>query len=605
MIRERKAKSQVLNGGRGDVYETHPEKQASALPGARAEHEGEAKGADIVVTILEKMGVEFIFGYSGGAILEVYDELFKDHRKKITLIKPAHEQHAGHAAQGYARATGRPGVVLVTSGPGVTNTITPAADAKLDSCGIVIIAGQVPTFFMGTDAFQETDAIGTSFPHVKHSYQVFHTEDLTRVFKEAFHLVGTGRKGPVLIDLPKDVQQRKVVPDYDAPMDLPDYQPPLTAAIERLEQAADAINKAKKPLLYVGGGVVESDAAAELRAVAEKAQIPVTTTILGLGAFPHPHPLSLHFLGMHGSVVGNYAADRCDLLIAVGARFDDRVTGKKDEFAKSAKIIHIDVDPAEINKNKKADIAIVADAKNALADLLPLMKEKEHHKWLHELREVENRYPITYKDVDNAIMPQLAIQLLHQITEGKAIITTGVGQHQMWAGQYYHLKQARRFISSGGLGTMGFGAPAAIGAQVGKPDDLVIDIDGDRSFNMTLQALEMATAYNLPVKFFIINNEGDGMVVQWQDKFYRGNYAASKSRSPDFVKIAEGYGVCGRKVTQKGELAKAIEEMATYKGPYLLDVRVPPAEVFPMIPSNKTFRDILVDPAVFNGNPSF
>ncbi|MDA1137406.1 MAG: biosynthetic-type acetolactate synthase large subunit [Planctomycetota bacterium] len=586
------------NSSNGDVYELRSKDTGGDAAGG--ELEGSVKGADIVVTTMEHLNVEHIFGYSGGAILEVYDELFKEHRKKIKLLKPAHEQHAGHAAQGYSRVTGKPGVVLVTSGPGVTNIITAAADAKLDSGGIVILAGQVPTYFMGTDAFQETDAVGTSFPHVKHSYQVMEPEGLVSALKEAFHLAGTGRKGPVLVDLPKDVQQMKTIPNYDTEVNLPQYNASPRPSLARLEEAADAINAAKRPLLYVGGGVTESDASDDLRALVEKAQIPVTTTILGLGTFPHPHPLSTHFLGMHGSYGGNYAADRCDLLIAVGSRFDDRVTGKKDEFAKGAKIIHIDIDPAEIDKNKKADIPIISDAKTALVELLPLVKEREHPEWLKELQDIQEKYPTTFKDCDDAIMPQHAIELLHQITEGKAIITTGVGQHQMWSAQYYHLDRPRRFVTSGGLGTMGFGAPAAIGAQVGKPNDLVVDIDGDRSFNMTLGAMEMATAYDLPVKFFILNNEADGMVVQWQDKFYGGLYAASKSRSPDFVKIADGYGVKGKQVTRKADLAAAIEEMVTYKHAYLLDIRVPSTEVYPMIPSNKTFNDIIVDPAVFN-----
>ncbi len=582
----------------GDVYEHRAKKAGSDA--ANGELEGSVKGADIVVTTMEHLDVEHIFGYSGGAILEVYDELFKEHRSKIQLLKPAHEQHAGHAAQAYSRVTGKPGVVLVTSGPGVTNIITAAADAKLDSGGIVILSGQVPTFFLGTDAFQETDAVGTSFPHVKHSYQVMEPEDLTPAIKEAFHLAGTGRKGPVLVDLPKDVQQAKIIPDYDTETDLPQYDKSPRPAVAGLEEAADAINAAKRPLFYVGGGVTESDASEDLRALAEKAQIPVTTTILGLGTFPHPHSLSTHFLGMHGSYGGNYAAYRCDLLIAVGTRFDDRVTGKKDEFAKGAKIIHIDIDPAEIHKNKTADIPIISDAKTTLAELLPLVKEKEHPEWLKELHEIKEQYPTTFKDSDDVIMPQHAIELLHQITEGQAIITTGVGQHQMWSAQYYHLDRPRRYVTSGGLGTMGFGAPAAIGAQVGMPDDLVVDIDGDRSFNMTLGAMEMATVYDLPVKFFILNNEADGMVVQWQDKFYNGLYAASKSRSPDFVKIAEGYGVKGRKVTQKEDLAVAIEEMVAYKHAYLLDIHVPATDVYPMIPSNKTFNDIIVDPNVFS-----
>ncbi len=583
----------------GDVYETPPEPKKASVDTIPATTVADVKGAEIVVNVLEQLGVEYVFGYSGGAILEVYDELFKDHRKKITLVKPAHEQLAGHAAQGFSRVSGKVGVVLVTSGPGLTNTITPMADAKLDSGAIVVIAGQVPTFFIGTDAFQETDAFGTTLPHVKHSWQVLKTEELARVLREAFHLCESGRKGPVLIDIPKDVQQRKAAPNYDALLDLPGYKPTLRPHARQIEQAAEAINQAKKPLLYVGGGVTESDAWPELRALAEKAQIPVTTTILGLGTFPNPHPLSCHFLGMHGTVVGNYAADRCDLLIAVGARFDDRVTGKKDEFAKGAKIIHVDIDPAEINKNKKADIPIISDARTALKELLPLVKTAEHATWVYELDEVAKKYPLTYKDEDGVIKPQYAIQTLHRVTEGKAIIATGVGQHQMWAAQYYPVDRPRRFVTSGGLGTMGFGAPAAVGAQFAAPGELVIDIDGDRSFNMTCTALEMTTCYDQPTKFFIVNNESDGMVVQWQDKFYRGNYAATKTRSPEFVKIAEGYGVAGRKITKKADLAKGIEEMITHKGPYLLDVRVCKADVYPMIPSNKTFRDIILDPEVF------
>ena len=572
-------------------------------------------GADILVESLVRHGVDTIFAYPGGASMPLHQALtrFKD---QLRTILPRHEQGGSFAAQGYSRATGKPGVCMATSGPGATNLVTAIADAKLDSIPVIAITGQVGTPVIGSDAFQETPIVEVCRGITKHHYLVTDIKDLARVIKEAFYVATSGRPGPVLIDIPKDVQLGQIVPDYDCEMKLPGYHiKDRKAKPEQIRQAAAAIQRAKKPIIYAGGGVIASGASEELRELAAKTGIPVTMTVMGLGSFPTDHPQSLDMLGMHGSVYANYAINEADLIVALGVRFDDRVTGNVEEFAKHAKIIHVDIDPSELNKNKQAHIPIVSDVKHALVELNKIVEAPEDlSAWQAQCTKWKRQNPYKYDDDFDGILQQHAIATLSDlIYDRDAIVTVGVGQHQMWAAQFLKFKDPRTWQSSSGLGTMGFGLPSALGAQAAYPDKLVVDIDGDGSFQMNVQ--ELATAYceKLPVKVMLLNNQHLGMVVQWEDRFMKGNRAHTYlgpihhdeatgqgqgpfavERYPDFVTIAKGYGCGASSVSKKADLKAALQEMIDYDGPYVLDVEVPYQEhVLPMIPSGGTVRDII------------
>jgi len=573
-------------------------------------------GADIVIQSLVNHGVDTVFAYPGGASMPLHQALTR-FRDKVRVVLPRHEQGGGFAAQGYARSTGKVGVCMATSGPGATNLVTPIADAKLDSVPILAITGQVGTPVIGTDAFQETPIVEVCRSVTKHHYLVTDVNDIARVMREAFHVATTGRKGPVLVDIPKNVQFAQTTPNYDAPMDLPGYRVDhLKARPEEIQSVADAIRKSKRPVIYAGGGIIAADAAADLYALVGKTRIPVATTLMGLGAFPGEHPLSLDMLGMHGSVYGNFAVNEADLLLALGVRFDDRVTGKVAEFAKHARIVHVDVDASEINKIKRADIAVVSDVKYALTELNKIVEPPAEplDDWLNRIDEWKRSEPFGFDEDFDGILPQRAIQELWKLTRDRdTIIATGVGQHQMWTAQFYKFRRPRRFISSSGLGTMGFGLPGAVGAKVAHPDKLVIDIDGDGSLLMNVQ--EMATCHceKVPVKVMLLNNQHLGMVVQWEDRFHASNRAHTylgpidnpealglgngigpEERYPDFIAVAKGFGWAGRSISQKGELREAIQEMIDSPGPFLLDVAIPYQEhVLPMIPSGMTVRDLI------------
>jgi acetolactate synthase-1/2/3 large subunit len=572
-------------------------------------------GSDIVVQSLINHGVDVIFAYPGGASMPLHQSLtrFKD---KIRTILPRHEQGGGFAAQGYARATGKPGVCMATSGPGATNLVTCIADAKLDSVPLIALTGQVGTRVIGSDAFQETPIVEVCRGITKHHYLVTDVNDLARVMREAFHLATTGRPGPVLVDLPKDVQQSFTTPDYDAPLHLPGYRlEHQRAKPEQIAQVAAAIKRAKRPVIYSGGGIIASGASEELRELAHKTGIPLTMTLMGLGALPNDDPLCLDMLGMHGSVYANLAVDQSDLLLAFGVRFDDRVTGKVSEFAKHGKIVHIDIDPSEINKNKEAHIPIVSDLKYALAELNKIVEPPEDiAAWRTQVAAWKKADPFHYDQKAPGILSQHAISELSRLTQDRdTIISVGVGQHQMWAAQYYKFRQPRTWLSSSGLGTMGFGLPAAIGAKAAFPDRLVVDIDGDGSFLMNIQELATCVCEKIPVKVLLLNNQHLGMVVQWEDRFHASNRAHTylgpiddpeatgqgdglgpHKRYPDFVTIAQGFGCGARYVKEKSELADALTEMIEYDGPFVLDVQVPYQEhVLPMIPSGKTVKDLI------------
>ncbi|GIW81411.1 MAG: acetolactate synthase [Gemmatales bacterium] len=575
------------------------------------DHPSTQTGADILVQCLVNHGVEVVFAYPGGASMPIHQALTRQ-KHRLRTILPRHEQGGGFAAEGYARSTGKVGVCVATSGPGATNFVTCLADAKMDSVPLVAITGQVGTSVIGTDAFQETPTIEICRAITKHHYLVTRTEDLTRVLKEAFYIASTGRPGPVIIDVPKDVQTRAIVPDYDPPMNLPGYHPFAKATREQLEAAIRLIRESRRPIIYAGGGIISSGAAPLLREFAEKTGIPVAMTVHGLGAFPAEHFLCLNMLGMHGTVYANLAINSSDLLLALGVRFDDRVTGKVSEFAKHGRIVHVDIDASEINKIKVADVPIVADVKETLAELLELLNQEENGKgnryadWLRQIESWREEAPLRYQDRDDAILPQYAIERLWQIVRDRkqldnTIITTGVGQHQMWAAQFYRFSSPRTWLTSGGLGAMGFGLPAAIGAKAAHPDKNVIDIDGDGSFLMNIQELACAYCEKLPVKVLLLNNQHLGMVVQWEDRFYASNRAHTYLGAgpdhppyPDFALLAKGFGCQARSIARKEDLDAAIEEMLDAKGPYVLDVHVPYQEhVLPMIPSGMTVHDMI------------
>ena len=574
-------------------------------------------GADMLVKSLVDHGVEVVFAYPGGASMPVHQALtrFKD---KLRTILPRHEQGGAFAAQGYTRATGKVGVCIATSGPGATNLVTGIADAKLDSIPMVAITAQVPTHFIGKDAFQETPVVEVCRGITKHHYLVTKITDLPRIMKEAFHIASTGRPGPVLVDIPKDVQLSSNVPDWDEPMHLPGYRlvPFPKVRPEQVKQIAAAIKLAKRPVIYAGGGIIAAGASEELRELVQKTGIPITTTVMGLGAYPGDDPLSLDMLGMHGSVYANWAVDECDLLIGLGVRFDDRVTGKFDAFASKAKVIHVDIDASEINKNKEAHLPIVGDVKSALEQLNQIVEKPEIDGWVKQCQQWKTEKPFKYDEEFEGILQQHAIKELWKLTRDRdAYITVGVGQHQMWAAQFYKFDQPRKWLSSSGLGTMGFGLPAAMGVQAAHPNSLVIDIDGDGSFQMNVQELATCFCEKLPVKVLLLNNQHLGMVVQWEDRFMKGNRAHTylgpiddleasgkggsvfaEKRYPDFVQIAKGYGCGAATVSKKADLVGAMEEMINYDGCFVLDVEVPYQEqVLPMIPSGATVKDMITD----------
>jgi acetolactate synthase-1/2/3 large subunit len=579
-------------------------------------------GADILVEMLIRQGAEFVFAYPGGASMPLHQAL-RAQRDKIRTILPRHEQGGTFAAQGVARTTGRAGVCMATSGPGATNLVTGIADAKLDSVPMIAITGQVPQKFIGTDAFQETPMVEVCRAITKHHYMITDVRDVARVVKEAFHIATTGRPGPVLIDIPKDVQLAELPVDevdFDPQFRLPGYRPDVRkAAPEQISQVIAAIRRSKRPVLYVGGGCILSEASDELQKFALRTGIPVAMTVMGLGAFPGEHEQSLHMLGMHGTAYANFAVDESDLLLAFGVRFDDRVTGKLEEFAKHGKIVHIDIDPSEIHKNKEAHIPIVADLKPTLAALNDALTDADIpdlSEWKSKISDWKQQYPLGYKDAGDQIQQQYAIEELHRQTkELDPYVAVGVGQHQMWTAQFYKFDKPRHFLSSSGLGTMGFGLPTAMGVQAAHPDSLVIDIDGDGSFQMNIQELGTLFCENLPVKILLLNNQHLGMVVQWEDRFMSGRRAHTYlgpvehpealgdgdgtlplDTYPNFVQIAEGYGVKARQVRSKKEFPAALEEMLNHDGPYLLDVLCTYQEhVLPMIPSGKTVRDIIVE----------
>lgn len=548
-------------------------------------------GAEAVVKSLEKEGVEIIFGIPGGPLIPIHNVLCDS--KKIRHILVRHEQVAAHVADGYARATGKTGVCMATSGPGATNLVTGIANAYMDSIPLVAITGQVVRPTIGTDAFQEADITGITLPVVKHSYLVKDPNDLPRIIKEAFYIASTGRPGPVLIDIPRDVSQAELDYKYPDKVDLPGYKPTLRGHVEQIKTAARAIMQAKQPVIYAGGGVILSNASKELTELAQLTNIPTTTTLLGKGAFPETDPLSLGMLGMHGTAYANYAISDSDLIIAVGARFDDRVTGKLSNFAPRAKVIHIDIDPAEIGKNVKTHIPIVGDAKLVLADLVKTLKDMlktqampKRDVWQAKIKRWKEEHPLTYEK-DGRLRPQFIVEQIYDLTKDKdAIITTGVGQNQMWAAQYYKATKPRTFLSSGGLGTMGYGMPAAIGAQFGRPKALVIDIDGDGSFQMVSQDLATAAAHKLPINICILNNMYLGMVRQWQELFWECRYAAVDlgPGMPDFVKLAEAYGAQGFRVAKPEEVRLTLEKAIKSPKTCVIEFVIEREEgVFPMV----------------------
>jgi acetolactate synthase I/II/III large subunit len=573
-------------------------------------------GADAVIESLIRNGVEVIFAYPGGASMPLHQALtrFGD---RLRTILPRHEQGGGFAAQGYARTTGKPGVCMATSGPGALNLVTAIADAKLDSIPLVAITGQVQTSVIGTDAFQETPIVEVCRGITKHHYLVTDAQDIPRIMKEAFFIATTGRPGPVLVDLPKDIQLTNIQPDYDVEMNLPGYHPEVRRAhSEQIAQVAAAIRRAKRPVIYAGGGVIAGEASENLRTLVEKTGIPVTMTLMGLGAFPGDNPRSLDMLGMHGSVYANYAVDEADLLIAVGVRFDDRVTGKVAEFAQHGFIVHIDIDPSEINKNKLVHIPVVADVNEALAQLNEIVEPPEEglDEWHAKIAGWKEEDPFAFDETYPGILAQEAIAELSRLTADRnAVVAVGVGQHQMWAAQFYKFRRPRTWLSSSGLGTMGFGLPAAMGAKVGCPDDIVIDIDGDGSILMNIQEFATCTCENIPVKVLLLNNQHLGMVVQWEDRFFKGNRAhtylgpvgnpeasgqgdgiSPHARYPDFVAIAKGFGWHAETVSEKKDLESALKRLIDSDGPALLDVQVPYQEqVLPMIPSGMSVRELI------------
>src|SRR5690348_11043147 len=547
---------------------------------------------------LKAEGVDTVFGIPGGANLPTYDALYD---AGIRHVQCRHEQGAGHAAEGYAKASGRVGVALGTSGPGATNLVTPICDAMMDSVPTVFLTGQVRTELLGTDGFQEADTLGITMPAVKHSFMIQHPMEIPRAIHEAFYVARTGRPGPVIVDIPVDLSRADIPYEPVSDVHLPGYQPTTDGNAKQIRQAAKALAAARRPVIYAGGGVVAANASRELVELATADRFPVTCTLMGLGAFPAPHEQWLGMLGMHGTRAANYAMDEADLIVAVGARFDDRITGKLSEFAPRAKFIHIDVDPAEISKNVPAHIPIVGDARNILAKLAVEYRAQEAdgarlEEWWQRIRAWQERHPLRYEDsTDSEIRPQRMVQALYEATGGDAIVTSDVGQHQMWAAQYFHFDRPRRWINSGGLGTMGFGLPAAMGAKVGCPDETVVCIAGDGSIQMNMQELATCAQEGIPIKVFIMNNGYLGMVRQWQELFWDKRYShVEMGQWPDFVKLAEAYGCTGMRFTDKATLVDDMKQALATPGPVVVDVRVTREEnTYPMIPAGQAARDMV------------
>ena len=567
----------------------------------------EMTGAEMVIQALADQNVEHVFGYPGGAVLPIYDAIFSQNQVRHILVR--HEQGAVHAAEGYARSTGKVGCVLVTSGPGATNAVTGLTDALCDSIPIVCITGQVPTHLIGNDAFQECDTVGITRPCTKYNYLVKRIEDLPRVLHEAFHIASSGRPGPVVVDIPKDIQFAKGV--YSKPKAFPHtgYKPRLKGDMDKIKHAIDLMAQAKRPLFYTGGGVINSGRAAcdLLRELVKITGFPITSTLMGLGAFPAADPKWIGMLGMHGTLEANMAMHDCDVMICVGARFDDRITGRLDAFSPGSKKIHVDIDPSSINKNVKADVPIIGDCAHVLEDLVRMWRtgaihadKKSLQAWWAQIDKWRARKSLAYRSSNDVIKPQYAIQRLYELTKDKDVyITTEVGQHQMWAAQFYKFQEPNRWMTSGGLGTMGYGLPASVGVQLAHPKSLVIDIAGEASVLMTMQELSTAVQYRLPIKIFILNNNYMGMVRQWQELLHGGRYAESYSEAlPDFVKLAEAYHAHGIRCTKPGDLDRAIKEMIDVDKPVLFDCVVDPKEnCFPMIPSGRAHNEMLLGDA--------
>ena len=550
-------------------------------------------GARILVESLKKENVEVMFGYPGGVVLPAFDALYD---ASIRFILVRHEQAAAHAADGFARATGKVGVCLVTSGPGATNLVTGIATAYMDSIPMVVITGQVKTSLIGNDAFQEADITGITRPITKHNFLVKNVEDLSLIIKEAFHIASTGRQGPVLIDLPVDVQFAETEFRYPADVSIRSYKPTYAGHPGQIKRAAKLIASSKKPVIYAGGGVIASNAHLELKEFAEKIQAPVTMTLMGLGCFPATHELSLGMLGMHGTAYANYAVTESDLIIAAGSRFDDRVTGRLDAFAPDAKVIHIDIDPSSVSKNIEVDVPIVGDAKNILSELNKIVKQPDTQVWLKQVHDWKKSHPLRYNHEGIKIKPQYVVEQIYQATKGDAIICTEVGQNQMWAAQYYKYAEPRTFVSSGGLGTMGYGFPAAIGAKLGCPERMVFDIAGDGSIQMNIQELATAVTEKIPVKIAILNNGFLGMVRQWQQLFYKKRYSNTRlSPVPDFVKVAEAYGAVGMRIKKTEDVRPAIEKAMKIDNVVVMDFVVEEEEnVFPMVPAGEAINKMIV-----------
>jgi len=557
-------------------------------------------GAQILMECLKKEGVDLIFGFPGGAVIDIYDELPK-HPIRHILVR--HEQAAIHAADGYARASGKVGVCLVTSGPGATNTVTGIATAYMDSIPLVIFTGQVPTHLIGNDAFQEADIVGITRPCTKHNYLVKNVADLAETIKQAFYIARTGRPGPVLIDLPKDVVNATTEFSYPESISIRSYNPNYSPNRKQLRKAAELLAQSSRPVIYAGGGVVSSNSAQELTSLAEQCSLPVTTTLMGLGAFPGDHSLWLGMLGMHGTYTANMAVNNCDLLLSIGARFDDRVTGRISSFASGAKIIHIDIDPTSISKNVVVDVPIVADCKLALVGLLEELGKVSDVDWAtrfapwnESLVEMRSTYPLTYAKEGEWIKPQSVVEKVFALSDGQAIVSTEVGQNQMWAAQFFTYRHPRTLLTSGGLGTMGYGFPAAIGAQLAFPDKLVVDIAGDGSIQMNIQELATAVSYQIPVKIIILNNGFLGMVRQWQELFYKKNYCATcLHTNPDFVALAKAYGAEGFLIEKHEDLEPTLRAAFAHPGPVIVDVRVEPEEnVAPMVPAGAALSEMLL-----------